>query len=165
MTRAFVGLGGNSVRASRHLSHALRRLRRNVRARFVGASAVYQTAPQGCPGRQRDYCNCVVELQTVQSPRRLFLELQKMERDIQRRRRRRNAPRRLDADYLLHGRARLRAAALTLPHPRMLSRAFVLTPLAEITGDNFTGLRNADQLRAARRACQNQPLHRLQLRH
>lgn len=161
MTRAYVGLGGNSAPGARCLARAVLLLKKIPGARLTASSPVYASAPLGCPGRQREYCNSVVEMQTALPPRRLLQKLQQLEYRVQRRRRRRNAPRRLDLDYLLHGGVCLRSSALTLPHPRMLGRAFVLLPLADLAGKHYTGLRHAERLRAARRRCRGQILRRL----
>lgn len=149
MTFAHVGMGGNQAR--RHLLHAVRLCKKIPGARLEQASPIYSSAPVGCPGRQPDYYNGALRLQTALSPRQLFLRLQRVERRIQRRRRAKNAPRRLDLDYLAHGSARLRGPFLALPHPRMHLRAFVLAPLSDVAGANFAGLPRAADLRAAQR--------------
>ncbi len=161
MTFAFVGLGGNDIRARRHLSRAVSLIRKMPGARLAAESAAYLSAPRGCPGRQREYCNGALKLQTTLAPRRVFNLLKRAERAIQKRRRRRNAPRRADVDYLAHGAARLQTAALTLPHPRMRRRAFVLTPLADVAGAHYDGLPGARMLCAAARECRRQPIRRL----
>ena len=161
MTFAYFGLGGNDIRARRHLSRAASLIRRLPGTRLVSASAAYRSSPVGCPGRQRDYCNAVIKLQTSLSPVRVFRRIQQIEKMVQRRRRRRNAPRRTDIDYLAHGAARLQLPRLQLPHPRMHLRAFVLTPLADVAGDKYEGLPGAARLRAASAQCRSQNLHRL----
>ena len=161
MTFAYIGLGGNSIGARRHLQRAVRLLKKLPAARLTDISPLYASAPIGCPGRQREYCNCVIKLQTVQSPRRIFGKINQIERHIQRRRRRRNAPRRLDADYLMHGDAVLRDARLILPHPRMSARAFVLLPLGDIVGADYAGQKHAQTLKTARDNCAAQSLRRL----
>ena len=105
--------------------------------RLSAVSPLYLSAPVGCVGSQPTYCNAVAELQTRQSPRFLHKRLRRLEKSVQRRRRRKNAPRFLDVDYLLHGTARLSSPDLTLPHPRIEKRAFVLRPLADIVGSDF----------------------------
>ncbi len=161
MTRAFIGLGGNAPSGVKYLKDAARKLRCLPGARLKTISPVYISEPLNCPGRQPEYYNCVIELQVVNHPRRLFIALQKTEHAIQRRRRRRNAPRRLDIDYLSHGNARLQNVLLTLPHPRMFQRAFVLLPLADIVGKDYTNMPNAAKLCAAHKLCTTQQLHRL----
>ena len=124
---------------------AARKMRKLPGAKVAALSPFYRSAPQGCPGNQPDYCNAVAALQTSLPPRRLHLRLQQIERAVQKlcggKKRKRNAPRHLDIDYLFHGCASLRGKHLTLPHPRILKRAFVLRPLADIVGDDFRGLR------------------------
>ena len=161
MTFAYIGLGGNSADARRHLAHAVRRLKKLPSSRLAAMSPIYVSAPVGCPGQQREYCNCAAKIQTFLPPRRMFIRIGEIERHIQRRRRRRNAPRRLDLDYLSHGAAVLRGLPLTLPHPRMCSRAFVLTPLADVAGKDYHGFKNARVLQTARQKTQAQSLRRI----
>ena len=96
-------------------------------------SANYLTAPQGSSVPQPDYVNAVAMLETALAPRALLDRLQRIERLHRRKRpRERNAPRTLDLDLLLFGGRRLRAKDLSIPHPRMHVRAFVLRPLADM---------------------------------
>jgi 2-amino-4-hydroxy-6-hydroxymethyldihydropteridine diphosphokinase len=83
-------------------------------------------------GPQPDYVNSVVVIRTILAPRALLAALHSIERSQLRRRSRRNAPRTLDLDLLLYGRRRMRISGLTVPHPRMHERAFVLRPLADV---------------------------------
>ena len=149
MTFACVGLGGNRRKTPPALLFAESALRGIPSARLAGVSGAYVSAPVGCPGSQADYCNAAAMLQTVVPPRRIFASLRAIERRAQKRRRRKNAPRVLDADYLSHGTARLRSRILRLPHPRMGARAFVLAPLSELTGTDFAGIPRSDALSAA----------------
>lgn len=149
MALAYVGLGGNLRRTGRNFRAALREMKKIPSARMTGASRVYVSPPLGCPGAQPDYLNLAARLQTFAPPRRVFRSLRRLEFRVQKRRRRRNAPRVLDADYLAHGAALLRGRTLRLPHPRMGGRAFVLAPLAELTGADFSGMRNAAALAQA----------------
>lgn len=160
MALAFIGLGGNRRQTRRSMRAAERALKKIPAARLTGFSRVFVSAPLGCPGRQPDYRNAAARLQTNAPPRRLFSRLRRMEARLQRRRRRRNAPRILDADYLAHGAAILRGRVLRLPHPRMALRAFVLMPLAELAGADFAGMRDAERLaRALPRARAAQSIH------
>ena len=136
MTRAtvFVGLGSNLVHPRRQLARAMRRLARLPRTRLVAASGNFVTAPMGASEPQPDYVNAVAKLRTALPPRALLQQLIALERRQGRRRGAgvaRNAARTLDLDLLLYGRIRLRTRALTLPHPRMHERAFVLRPLVQ----------------------------------
>ena len=98
------------------------------------------------PAAGPDYLNAVVALETRLSAPALLDALQALELQAGRERPYRNAPRTLDLDVLLYGSARIESARLTVPHPRMLLRAFVLRPLAEIAPD----LVSANQLEAVR---------------
>ena len=134
MTLAYVGLGSNLEHPRRQLARAVRALKRLPRTRLVAVSPNYQTEPQGSAGPQPDYVNAVALLSTSLAPRALLDLLHAIERRQRRRRPggTRNAPRTLDLDLLLFGRRRMRIAQLTIPHPRMHARAFVLRPLEDI---------------------------------
>ena len=134
-TVAFVALGSNLAHPRRQIARAVAALARLPRTRIVALSPNYVTAPVACDGDQPDYVNAVVALRTALPPRALLLRLQAIERAHGRERGAaspRNAPRTLDLDLLLFGRRRVRLPQLTIPHPRMHERAFVLTPLLAI---------------------------------
>ncbi len=134
-TLAFVGLGSNLAHPRRQLARAMRAIARSPAVRVVALSPNYTSAPVGCDAPQPDYVNAVAALRTTLGPRALLAALHRIERHQQRRRgfeMPRNAPRTLDLDLLLFGRRRLRQPDLTLPHPRMHERAFVLRPLADV---------------------------------
>jgi len=132
---AFVGLGSNLGHPRRRLARALAALARLPRSRLVAASGNYVSAPMDCTEPQPDYVNAVAELRTALTPSALLSRMRAIERRQGRRRHgptRRNAPRVLDLDLLLFGRRRLSRPQLSLPHPRMHERAFVLQPLVDI---------------------------------
>jgi len=132
---AYVGLGSNLNHPRRHVARALAELSRLPRSRLLIASPNYVSAPVGCALPQPDYVNAVALLRTRLSPRNLLSRLHAIERRHRRdqaARAQRNAPRTLDLDLLLYGRLRLRQRDLSLPHPRMHLRAFVLRPLQDI---------------------------------
>ena len=114
-------------------------------------SSLYRTAPIDAVGP--DYVNAVAEVATHLSAPELLAQLQRLELQAGRRRPYRNAPRTLDLDLLLFGDGRIASAALTVPHPRLRERAFVLVPLAEIAPQRVP----ADWLAAVA----GQPLKRL----
>lgn len=128
--RVFVGLGGNVGDVHAALAAAFDALGRIPDTRLVARSSLYRTAPLDAGGA--DYLNAVAELSTTLAPSALLHELQRIETDAGRKRPYRHAPRTLDLDLLLHGERRLDAPELTLPHPRLHQRAFVLHPLLEI---------------------------------
>ena len=134
-TVAFVALGSNLAHPRRQIARAVAALARLPRTRIVALSPNYMTAPLACDVDQPDYVNAVVALRTSLAPRALLAHLQAIERAQGRERgpaRLRNAPRTLDLDLLLFGRRQMRLPQLTIPHPRMHERAFVLMPLRDI---------------------------------
>jgi 2-amino-4-hydroxy-6-hydroxymethyldihydropteridine diphosphokinase len=127
--RAFLGLGSNLGDRWQYLRDAIAKLPDLVRI-----SPVYETDPVGPPG-QDPYLNCVVELSTDRSPRQLLAVARAAEEAAGRVRTTRWGPRTLDVDVLLVGDQFVNDADLTVPHPRMWDRAFVLVPLADLAPD------------------------------
>ncbi|WP_066254958.1 2-amino-4-hydroxy-6-hydroxymethyldihydropteridine diphosphokinase [Hydrogenophaga flava] len=130
---AYVALGANLGDAARTLRDALQTLGRTPGIRLTQASSLYQTAPIDSSGP--DYLNAVAEVSTTLTAPGLLRALQAIENAAGRERPYRNAPRTLDLDLLLYGSARIDSPELTVPHPRMWERAFVLVPLAEMAPD------------------------------
>jgi 2-amino-4-hydroxy-6-hydroxymethyldihydropteridine diphosphokinase len=128
--RAFVALGANLGDAAATVAQAGDALAALPRTRLVARSSLYRSAPVDAAGP--DFVNAVAELETDLQALALLAELQAIELRFGRMRGPRNAPRTLDLDLLLHGESVLRTPELTLPHPRLHLRAFVLVPLAEI---------------------------------
>lgn len=128
--RVFVGLGANLGDAVHSVGQALLQLAALPRTQLVAASSMYRSAPLDAEGP--DYVNAVAELRTELEPEPLLAQLQALEQRFGRQRAQRNAPRTLDLDLLLFGDRRIALPTLSLPHPRMYQRAFVLAPLAEI---------------------------------
>ncbi len=127
---AYVALGANLGDAPAALRQALNDLGALPHTRLVRASSLYRSAPVDSSGP--DYVNAVAELSTALGPYDLLAGLQGLEQAAGRERPWHNAPRTLDLDILLYGELRQDDPVLTVPHPRMLERAFVLLPLAEI---------------------------------
>ena len=136
MTRAYVGLGANLGEPRRQLQAALDELNRLPQTRLTAASGFYRSAPLG-HADQPDFLNAVAELDTGLPPEALLDCLQAIETAHGRERSFAGAPRTLDLDLLLYGDAALATPRLTVPHPRMHERAFVLRPLAEIAPQAF----------------------------
>jgi len=128
--RAFVALGANLGDARSTITDAFARLARLPQTRVVARSSLYRTAPVDASGP--DFINAVAELETGLPPRDLLAALHAIEHSHGRERPFRNAPRTLDLDLLLHGDEVVDDAGLTLPHPRLHERAFVLVPLLEL---------------------------------
>lgn len=131
MSQAYVALGANLGNPLETLQHAVTALRGLPGSHLQAVSSFYRTAPIGLRN-QPDFINAVAALDTDLSPAALLDALFAVEADFGRVRSIRNAPRTLDLDLLLHGTHVCGDPYLTLPHPRMHLRAFVLAPLAEI---------------------------------
>jgi len=127
---AFVAIGANLGDAPAAVRQAMVALDGLPHTRVTARSSLYRTAPVDAQGP--DFINAVVALETALAPLDLLHALQRIEGDAGRQRPYRNAPRTLDLDLLSHGDTPLQTPELTLPHPRMQQRAFVLVPLAEI---------------------------------
>lgn len=137
MITAYVALGANLGDPVATVRAAIDALRGIAGTRLAAASSLYRTAPVGLH-HQPDFINAVaaLEVDAAALPAPSLLEqLFAIEADFGRVRSVRNAPRTLDLDLLLFGTERRSEPGLTLPHPRMTERAFVLAPLAEIAPD------------------------------
>ena len=150
MTIAYVGLGSNLEDPENQVRQAFAELDRLPHTRLVRKSSLYRTAPIGHE-TQPDFINAVAQLETGLPAERLLAELQAIEKSHGRERSLRNAPRTLDLDLLLFDDARLSSPQLTVPHPRMHERAFVLRPLLEI----------APQLPFSLEGCAGQKIERI----
>ena len=126
----YVGLGANLGDTQMALAAAWAELQQLPGTANHRCSSWFRSAPVDATGP--DYLNAVACFSTSMSPHALLSELQRIELLYGRERGLRNAPRTLDLDLLLHGQATLDSTALTIPHPRMHERAFVLLPLAEL---------------------------------
>lgn len=131
MATAYVGIGSNLGEPRRQIESALADLGRLPGTRLARCSSLYRSAPAG-HADQPDFLNAVARLETGLGAEALLGELQDIERRHGRERSFANAPRTLDLDLLLYDGRVLDSPRLTLPHPRMHERAFVLAPLAEI---------------------------------
>lgn len=149
MSRAFIALGSNLDQPQQQVRAALSALDGIPGIRLLRTSSLYRTAPVGYLD-QPDFINAVAELETELAPLVLLDALMQVEERFGRVRSFRNAPRVLDLDLLMVEGVVLESERLTLPHPRMHERAFVLAPLAELQPDLAVGGHGrADRLLAA----------------
>ena len=125
----YLSLGSNVGDREIQLRDALRRLA--AIGRVVGVSSFYETEPVEFTD-QAWFLNCVVALETTETPEQLMMALLQIEQQMGRRRIQKKGPRAIDIDILLFDEAILDSPALTIPHPAMHQRRFVLEPLAEI---------------------------------
>jgi len=134
LTLAYVALGSNLESPAEQVRRALDGIAALPATRLVAASSLYRTAPVGYAD-QPDFVNAVACVDTTLTPQALLAALLALEAEFGRVRSFRNAPRVLDLDLLLYEGVESADDALTLPHPRMHERAFVMVPLSEIAPD------------------------------
>ena len=131
---AYIALGSNLEEPQRQLQAGFAALARLPDTQLVAQSSLYRSAPVGY-ANQPDFVNAVAVIHTTLTPRALLDALLSIERMHGRVREFPNAPRTLDLDIALYGERVINEPGLTVPHPRMHQRAFVLAPLAEIAPD------------------------------
>jgi 2-amino-4-hydroxy-6-hydroxymethyldihydropteridine diphosphokinase len=132
---AYIALGANLGNAVQTVREAIQSINDLPQTEVTKQSSLYKTAAmESLPGAPKspDYINAVMEIICHQPAYLLLEQLQKIEQKAGRNRPYLNAPRTLDLDILLYGNAHIQTETLTIPHPRMWQRAFVLVPLAEI---------------------------------
>jgi 2-amino-4-hydroxy-6-hydroxymethyldihydropteridine diphosphokinase len=127
VTRALLALGSNLGDRVSHLREAIEAM-----PDVAEVSPVYETDPIGGPDEQGAYLNLVVRLDTQRSPRDLLELCRSLEEAANRVRRERWGPRTLDVDVLFYDDVEIHSPELTIPHPRLAERRFVLAPLAEV---------------------------------
>jgi 2-amino-4-hydroxy-6-hydroxymethyldihydropteridine diphosphokinase len=135
MVTAYIALGANLGDAAQAVRQAVTAIDALPKCSVKKTSSLYKTAPlETLPGHAPggDYINAVVEIETLLPAPTLLQHLQQLELAAGRDRPYTNAPRTLDLDLLLYGDGRIDSPQLTVPHPRMWQRAFVLMPLVEI---------------------------------
>ena len=134
MTRAYLALGSNLGDRAAYLQGAVDELAKTANVRVVAVSRVYETVPVGGPA-QDDYLNAVAAIDTDLDPWQLLAVAHACEAHARRVRAERFGPRTLDVDILLFGDVEMDDPALTVPHPRMWQRNFVLAPLRDVAPD------------------------------
>lgn len=138
---AYLAMGSNLGERRGQLRHALERLpfeQPGGGLRITGVSGVYETDPVGGPDDQGAYLNMVVEIDTTLDPFQLLERCLATEQAGGRERSERWGPRTIDVDLLLFGDVRIESPQLTLPHPRMWERRFVLEPLADLAPERLS---------------------------
>ena len=130
MARCFLGLGSNLGDREKNIKRALKLLR-EAKIKILKKSSLIETAPMGGP-KQGKFLNGVLEIETKLEPPRLLKTLKAIENKLGRRKTVRNGPRIIDLDILLYEDKVIKSRQLTIPHPRMHGRSFVINPLKEI---------------------------------
>ena len=146
MTRAYIGLGSNLDNPRDQVLDALRELALQEGIQLLAQSSLYLSEPMG-PQDQPEFINAVAAIETRLEPLLLLEVLQAIEKKHARKRERHWGPRTLDLDLLLYGEERISHPDLTVPHPGIPERSFVLLPLREVApGLAIEGLGNVDEL-------------------
>ena len=161
---AYIGLGSNLQDPHEQLRRAFADLEGLPDTHVVAKSSLYRSAPIGCPRlpdmtSQPDFVNAVAKISTALKPQELLKALLDIEHQHGRERSVRNAPRTLDLDVLLYDEVQLHEHGLTIPHPQMHLRAFVLQPLLEISPD--VSIPGVGQAKESLCACEDQVLEKL----
>ena len=133
LVTAYIGLGSNLGDRHKNLEGAVERL--SSVGSLTALSSVYETKPWGVDGYQPRYLNQVAAVNTILNPLDVVTELLSIEYVLGRAREAKNVSRTLDMDLLLYGDTVVEASGVTVPHPRLHERAFVLVPLAQIAAD------------------------------
>ena len=158
MHQAFIALGSNLQDPQAQVKRALKTIANTTNIKLIKASSLYRTLPVGYDN-QPDFINAVAEIETDLNPLALLHTLLEIETQHGRERPFPNAPRVLDLDVLLYEGVATNTPELTLPHPRMHTRGFVMLPLAEIAPKISIGNHGyADELAAK---CDNQGVSKL----
>ncbi|HEY8607476.1 MAG TPA: 2-amino-4-hydroxy-6-hydroxymethyldihydropteridine diphosphokinase [Noviherbaspirillum sp.] len=152
-----IGVGANLGNPAVTVKQAVERLAILPDTTLSASSSLFRTAPVDAGGG--DYVNAVARIETGLAPAALLASLQQIERDFGRERSFRNAPRTLDLDILLYGGQKLADADLTVPHPRMHERAFVLIPLLQL--DPFIDIPGRGPAHAFAPGVAGQAIHKL----
>ena len=158
MITAYIGIGSNLGDPHEQVAQAFKALQALPETRLAGRSPLYRSAPVDAPG-QPDYVNAVAAVETALSAPQLLEALQGIETRQGRARPFPRAPRTLDLDLLLYGDAAFVSTHLTLPHPRMHERAFVLRPLLDL--DPRAEVPGRGAARELMRACATQRVERV----
>lgn len=160
MTRVYIALGSNLDNPLTQLQTALTELTEQGACRLLACSSVYQTPPWGTNEAQPDYLNAVACYETTHTPIALLSVLKSIEQAQGRVPTTvRNGPRCIDLDLLLYGSAVVALPTLTVPHPRLEERAFVLYPLFEIAPELL--LPNGQAVADLKAACDPQGIVRV----
>lgn len=133
MALAFIGLGGNIGDAKQLIKDAIVCLAQRPELRVKTRSCMYKSAPVDATGN--DFINAVISIETDIQPKELLAICHQVENQFGRERPFLNAPRTLDLDLLIYDQVEVADEFLTIPHPRLTERAFVLLPLLEISPD------------------------------
>jgi 2-amino-4-hydroxy-6-hydroxymethyldihydropteridine diphosphokinase len=134
MTRAYVAVGSNLGNREQYLTRARQMIEETAGVSITAVSPVYETDPVGGPP-QGKFLNAVWAVETVLEPGKFLKLLLSIEEKLGRTRREKNSPRTLDLDLLFYGDQRIVEDGLSVPHPRLHERRFVLQPMVDLAPD------------------------------
>ena len=134
MTIAYIGLGSNMNSPVKQIKSAITSIEEIISTKIIGMSSLYKSKPVG-PQNQDDYINAVIKIETKLVPYQLLACLHDIEEQHGRIRKEHWGPRILDLDILIFGNEIMVDEKLTIPHPEIENRSFVLAPLIEIDPD------------------------------
>lgn len=137
MKKAFLSLGSNLGNKSENLSNAIKHLDNLIHTNVIAVSDFYETKPFGVYEKQDDYINCCLKIETDLSPDMLMGACLGIESALGRKRDHRYCSRTIDIDILLYENQNIKKENLTVPHPNMFERDFVLVPLYDINKEIF----------------------------
>jgi 2-amino-4-hydroxy-6-hydroxymethyldihydropteridine diphosphokinase len=132
MTVCYLGVGSNLGNRRKNIAQAMQKISKLKDTRIIKMSKVIQTQPMGGPSNQGKFLNAALKIQTKIPPLKLLQALKKIERDLGRTKTVRYWPRVIDLDILFYGDKIINRKNLTIPHPRIFEREFVIRPLSEI---------------------------------
>lgn len=132
MVICYLGVGTNLGNRLKNIKLAIKRINVLKDTRIMKKSKVFEFPPVGGPSGQNNYLNAALKIRTGFSPLNLLKELKEIENDLGRSQGARFGPRIIDLDILLYGYKSIKSKRLTVPHPRMFKRDFVIKPLKEI---------------------------------
>lgn len=142
---SYVALGSNMGDRFEYLERAVRLVDGHEEMKVVNTSSIYETDPVGYTD-QDAFLNMVIKIQTELSPFELLGELNEIEEKLDRKREVKWGPRTIDLDILLYNQENIYSENLTVPHPRMQERAFVMIPLLEIDSVTLRGWSGGDSI-------------------
>jgi 2-amino-4-hydroxy-6-hydroxymethyldihydropteridine diphosphokinase len=132
MTICYLGIGSNLGNRRKNITKALQKIKTLKDTEIIKISKIIQTHPQGGPANQGKFLNAALKIQTKIPPLKLLHTLKKIEKDLGRTKTVRYGPRTIDLDILFYGDRIINRKGLTIPHPRIFEREFVIRPLLEI---------------------------------
>ncbi len=136
MNTVYIALGSNQNNPIYHIQKGMKEINHLNNTHIVRRSSLYSSKPLG-PKNQPDYINAVIKIETSLKPEELLKSLQSIENLHHRKRIKKWGPRNLDLDILIYDNLEINSDRLTIPHPDMTKREFVLIPLLEITNYRF----------------------------